>query len=104
MTVLSDICLFCPLNLSDLKIGNKVGRRAVGTLGRVSYCSDYWSRLACTDRANLSTIVYFEWSPPVQNDARATFGKSPIYVSVFDETQSSLETLDLEGYKIHIEI
>ena len=32
--------------------------------------------LACTDRATLSTIVYFEWSPPIslKNDGRATFG------------------------------
>ena len=40
---------------------------------------------ACTDRATLSAIVYFEWSPhakspPVhlKNDARATSGKLPI--------------------------
>ena len=37
--------------------------------------------LACTDRATLSAIVYFEWSPPrapLENDARATLGKLPI--------------------------
>ena len=46
----------------------------------VSGCLNWlfcWSWLACTDRATLSAIVYFEWSPPVplKNDARATPGK-----------------------------